>query len=475
MKYYLLFAIAFVFSCKNAEDGNKPKQLATKVATTISGTIANPNDLNVIFESKGEQHSARITDGQFSIELMLDEPHVFTLKYARRTGQIFVLPGDKINFSTTANQFSQVMQFTGDRSAENNYLTKKFNEDRTSRALKSKTYKLEEPEFTAAVDQTKVDKAEAFKTFCASNEIDPFFKFIIDTEIEYEWANDRLIYPTYYKFYNKKENFDVSPVYFDFQRNLDLNDPGKLFSPNFVSFINNYTDAEANKALLNDEKKKLTDNGMALTKFDIVSQQFKNKEIQEFLMYNTLKTHIKYEGANGTTPLMQKFEEISTNLNLKRDIQNAYSMWRGLEEGAPAPNFAYADIDGQVHDMANYKGKYIYVDVWATWCGPCKKELPHLEALQEAYKDNDKILFTSVSIDKNKDSWERMVKDKNMKGLQLFAENEWRASIIRDYKISGIPRFLLIDDQGKIVSANAPRPSSPRIKAKLGELIGAAL
>ena len=84
-----------------------------------------------------------------------------------------------------------------------------------------------------------------------------------------------------------------------------------------------------------------------------------------------------------------------------------------MEAGNVAPTFAYNDIEGTMHNTADYKGKYIYVDVWATWCGPCKKELPHLEALQEAYKDNDKILFTSVSIDKDKSAWERMVKDKD--------------------------------------------------------------
>lgn len=476
MKYYLFLVLAFTFACQSTTTkSNKPEKLAQKVATIIHGRIANANAPNILVESMGEQHTARISNNEFSINLMMDEPRIYTIRYGRRTGQIYVKPGDKIDFTTSANQFAQVMKFTGDGAAENNYLTEKFNADRQAKSLKVKTYKLEEPEFIAQVEADRQQNKAAFETFCKDNEIDPFFKFIIDTEIEYEWANDRLIYPRYHAFYAQKEDFEASPVYFDFQRDLDMNDPGKMYSPNFNSFISNYTDVEAGKILEKDDQLKLAENGLALTKFNIIDEQFKDNEIKEFLMYNTLQTHIKYEGANGTAPLLATFDKVCQNNNLKRDIQNKYAVWRGLEAGNPAPMFAYTDIDGQLHNMEDYKGKYIYVDVWATWCGPCKKELPHLEALQEAYKDNDKILFTSVSIDRDKGAWERMVKNQEMKGLQLFAENEWRASIIKDYKINGIPRFLLIDDQGKIVSANAPRPSSDRIKAQLGALVGEAM
>ncbi len=477
MKNYILFGLVLILftACKTQNEGNKPKKLDQKVATSIHGTINNPNYPNVILENMGEQLTAQVSNGQFTFSLMLDEPKIFNIRYGRRSGQIFINPGDQVVFSTNANEFSQVMNYTGSRAIENNYLTKKFNKDRMARSLKVKTYKLEEPDFIAESDKMlETNKAE-FKTFCETNEIDPFFKFIIDTEIEYEWANDRLIYPRYHQFYTKKESFDVSPVYYDFQRNLDLDDPGKMHSPNFNGFVSNYADSEAGKILEQDEALKLSDNGLAKTKFDIIQKQFKNEDIKEYLMYNTLKSHIRFEGANGTTPLLESFNAISKNTNFKQDIQKDYSNWQGLETGSVAPTFAYKDIEGQVHDMANYKGKYIYVDIWATWCGPCKKEIPALEALQEEYKDNDKILFTSVSIDKDKGAWERMVKDQNMKGLQLFAENEWRASIVRDYKISGIPRFLLIDDEGKIVSANAPRPSSERIKAKLSALVGHAM
>jgi len=121
--------------------------------------------------------------------------------------------------------------------------------------------------------------------------------------------------------------------------------------------------------------------------------------------------------------------------------------------------------------LENFKGRYVYIDLWATWCGPCLVELPHLEALQEEYKNNRNIAFVSISIDSNKDAWRKMVTEKEMKGFQLIADNAWQSQICKDYGVNGIPRFMLIDREGKILNKSAPRPSSDDLKATLHNLL----
>jgi len=103
---------------------------------------------------------------------------------------------------------------------------------------------------------------------------------------------------------------------------------------------------------------------------------------------------------------------------------------------------------------------YENIDVWATWCGPCKHELPYLKELQQKYKGR-KITFVSISVDdiKNRDKWVKMVKDEKLGGVQLLAKNSWKSNFISEYKINGIPRFILIDPKGKIVSPDTYRPS----------------
>ncbi len=144
-----------------------------------------------------------------------------------------------------------------------------------------------------------------------------------------------------------------------------------------------------------------------------------------------------------------------------------------LSKGGKSPKFVdYENYKGGTTSLDDLKGKYVYVDVWATWCGPCKREIPFLKEVEKAYHDKN-IEFVSISIDKKNahDAWKKMVADKELGGVQLFADNDWSSKFVTDYKINGIPRFILIDSSGNIVSADAPRPSSEDLKVLLNELL----
>ena len=95
--------------------------------------------------------------------------------------------------------------------------------------------------------------------------------------------------------------------------------------------------------------------------------------------------------------------------------------------------------------------------------------------LEEQYKDNKNIAFVGMSIDENREAWQKMVSEKDMMGIQIIGDNAWESSICIDYKIKGIPRFILVDKDGKIINADAPRPSSDQIKEILKELAGEPL
>jgi thiol-disulfide isomerase/thioredoxin len=143
-----------------------------------------------------------------------------------------------------------------------------------------------------------------------------------------------------------------------------------------------------------------------------------------------------------------------------------------LAKGNVSPKFTdYENFKGGTTSLDDLKGKYVYVDVWATWCGPCKREIPFLKEVEKAYHGKN-IEFVSISIDQAKDheAWTKMVADLELGGVQLFADNDWKSQFVTDYKINGIPRFILIDPQGNIVTPDAPRPSSDDLKALFDEL-----
>lgn len=138
----------------------------------------------------------------------------------------------------------------------------------------------------------------------------------------------------------------------------------------------------------------------------------------------------------------------------------------------PSPTFDYVNYAGGKSKLEDFKGKYVYMDIWATWCGPCRAEIPYLKSLEEKYHDKN-IVFVSISIDTQKDfeKWKKFVAEKELKGVQLFADNDWNSAFVKAYNIDGIPRFILVDPNGIIVNANAPRPSAPEFEQEVGVLL----
>jgi thiol-disulfide isomerase/thioredoxin len=140
-----------------------------------------------------------------------------------------------------------------------------------------------------------------------------------------------------------------------------------------------------------------------------------------------------------------------------------------LKPGDAAFNFSYPDQKGKVFSMKDLKGKVVLIDVWATWCAPCKVEIPHLKKLEEELKGHN-VQIVSISVDEEKDreKWLKMIDAENLGGLQLFASG-W-GDLAKFYKIKGIPRFMIFDQEGRIVMVDAPRPSDPKLKTLLQEL-----
>ena len=160
-------------------------------------------------------------------------------------------------------------------------------------------------------------------------------------------------------------------------------------------------------------------------------------------------------------------------------FEGKIEMRKLFAKGTPSPAFSnYENDNGSKSSLSDFRGKFVYIDVWATWCGPCKAEIPSLKKLESQYKTKN-IEFISISVDdarrsgsmeKAHTAWKTMVKDKQLTGTQLFTGNGWKTDFIQDFKINAIPRFLLIDPKGDIIDADAPRPSSKRLIELLNEL-----
>lgn len=142
-----------------------------------------------------------------------------------------------------------------------------------------------------------------------------------------------------------------------------------------------------------------------------------------------------------------------------------------LSKGMPAPLFDATSVDGKQMNLADLRGKYVVIDVWATWCGPCREQSPKFEKLAIKYK-KENIQFVALSIDERVDHWITQAKRKSKSVLQLHVNNEGRFS--KEYDASSIPRFILIDPQGNFIDSEMAYPSGKDFEKLLRETLGLA-
>ena len=182
------------------------------------------------------------------------------------------------------------------------------------------------------------------------------------------------------------------------------------------------------------------------------------------------ETALDKSGFDATFVSIQKKNVLMNSKGLERFYNESKAVAK-LKNTA-APLFDYLNHKGGTTKLDELKGKYVYIDVWATWCGPCRAEIPSLKKIEEKYHGKN-IEFVSISVDVQKDfeKWKKFVTDKQLGGIQLFADKDWNSDFIKSFGINSIPRFILIDPKGNVVSADAARPSDPKLQEELDTLL----
>lgn len=198
------------------------------------------------------------------------------------------------------------------------------------------------------------------------------------------------------------------------------------------------------------------------------------KEIQEYARAFNLLYWLRQDGPDSQTDSIRAiFTKTLPQSDYLSDLKEELDKWDKIAPGRPAPSIAAKTPDGQTFSLSDLKGKVIYLDVWATWCGPCKEEFPHSEKIQRKFKGNPNVAFVYLSIDQDMEKWKKYLqKNPQLKGVHVNQpQNDQPADIWQSYRLSGIPRYILIDKAGRIVQAKAPRPSFGEVEDLINQTL----
>lgn len=447
-KIWILLAVLSLFSCKKE---------VKKDYSVVSGKIANKLSDSITLYNSGRTYTKTIAlknDGSFVDTLKIEEGH-YWLNDGENKIPLYIKKGENFQIKYNVNSFEETFKITGKGSRISEYLSQKHKIEQKIIAKGTAVYLLNENDYEAVFHK---EKDELMTLITNSQGIPQSFKDREKRNIEYAYFNYINLYQRYHAHYAKLPNFKVSEHFLDDLKDIIYSDEGDFkFSKAYRTLVTNFYSKQASVLA----KKDSISESLAFLK---VSSDIPTKIIKNNLLFNDAKYGITY--TENLEEYYKSFMEASTNKKQKEEITKSYNKLKALSEGQPSPKFKnYENYNGETTSLEDLKGKYVYIDVWATWCGPCKAEIPFLKTIEKKYH-NKNINFVSISVDKVKDhdKWLKMVKEKKMKGYQLFADNNWNSVFVKDYLIFGIPRFILIDPKGNIVNSNAPRPSDDRLE-----------
>ena len=420
----------------------------------LSGKITNPTGNQLIIKNGTIKKVIKLNeDGTFLDTIHVVKEGIYPFSDGRERSSIYLKNGYDLNLTIDTKEFDESIKYTGKGAENNNFLAKKaLIEEREQR----KIYTL-----YGADEKTFLERQNALiqeYNLLLDKLKDKDFVEYQKKEIKYAFLQSLSNFESYHQYIAKNDTFKVSKKFLNPVKAIDLNNENDYLQfPTFKNLVNNHY-------------------------LENINDTTKTKDI--ILSINNIKSSIIKKGV--LTSLLETVDisnphlanlynvsmEVSDDEGFKNDLKQKYTQIEKLLPGNISPTFVFKDIDDKPISLSDFKGKYVYIDVWATWCSPCRREIPFLKKLEEEFKGKD-IAFVSISVDRLKDydKWKKMVHDKEMKGYQLFADKSWQSDFVQAYRIKGIPTFILIDREGKIISASAKRPSNPTLKKQFEALL----
>jgi thiol-disulfide isomerase/thioredoxin len=447
-RLFLLVVSVLIFTA--CGDKPKPKDYAV-----ISGEVQNFRKRNMTlkgynFEKKVDFDRKTKT---FSDTLKNITPGHYTLIIGKRPINLYLSSVDDLALVVDAKKRTEDPVFTGPNANINNYLTERYKKFGLILGNANKLFSLPEDEFLSKMDEYK----STLEELAESSQLPPEYLEMEKRNINYEFIRNINNYQPYHRILYGDEEFEVSSSFpSDILSEVNFNNSEDYINSfSYRTLLKEFLDKKANKRKPKDGD------------FDLTYLETVHTEVVDTLIKNDLIHKAAVRQITTTTNLKEyykKYMGYSTNASNKAEIKNLYDKLKLTAKGQPSPKFTdlenYNGGTTSLDDLTG-KGKYLYIDVWATWCGFCKKEIPLLKRLEQQYHGKN-IEFVSISVDKesSKEKWKQTIVDREMTGVQLFAgKSESELQFTKDYLIKGLPRFIIIDPDGKVVNANAPRPS----------------
>lgn len=457
---------------------------------TISGQIVNGlNDTICVgfptrFIPSSEKEECIIsTTGAFTIERDIDSPREVALSCRGRQLKIFIEPGQNTQIEWTLNYASQQVSFAGDGIANNqffNKLNEQFVSTLDKKLMKEKLLALTIDSWEDELFRNKNAMNKAIREAEGAKDFSPAFVMYLNHLVTYTYWRGLFAFPI------EQANRSNTILFVQSIPNVMLEGFDKMGQSNdealgagvyrdFLNYFITYFTSEANGF------NKFKDYSLSIQRKQNTAKQLLKDQSYLYFMTQLVLNNYKFIPPPQVKGLYEMIKETDATKFYAEEINKTCSDYmkgretaaKGDEKPAGTESFTMTGLDGKKISLDDFKGKVVYIDFWASWCGPCRQQFPFSKELHSKFTEKElkKIVFLYISIDANEEGWRNAIKQNELEGVQGLSPGNWSSEACKYFKINSIPRYMIMNKKGNIVDINAKRPADPSLFDELKKLL----
>jgi len=445
----ILILFVLIVSC-NKQDSQKH--------VIISGKADIANAEGLIISNKADTFKIKFDNAQNFHDTISVEQGYYNLSVDEKNFRIYLKPGFQLDL-----RIGDSIEFNGEGSIENNYLiANKALVDKLKEIDDYKYFaKREEEPFLLLMDSIYQVRLNLLTEI--ENKICDEFEYMEKSKLKYEYLRKKALYNVSRHIILEDKSFEVSKNYYaNLFKDINVNDSILINVNDYIRYVSSYLWEETNKIVGDNDSI-----DFYLAYMQVLNEKIETTNLKERLSYDVGSIKLAR-----TKELDQVYNLVVQNLSnekyLKR-VQAQYNTLKRIEKGAISPDFQFEDVNGNIVELKDLRGKIVYIDIWSTGCGPCMAEIPYQKKLEKFCKGKN-IHLVAINILDDSEHWKKTVKEKQLGGIQLHASDE-RDKFFKDYVVRGIPRYILLDENGRIIDSSAKRPSDEKLIEQLDKII----
>lgn len=456
MKHKILILLVAVLAFSCAEE---------KVQiSTFSGKIENKaNDTINLIGSDFEKKIVISEEGTFTTELTLPYNGYYNAVFGRIPVSLYLEQGKSLILNLDIEDVKNSLAFEGDLGLENKFLVDK-REVGSPKDMRE-FYKLEADDFLTGISDINEKLNTALTETGITNT-----EFINSQKDEflYQEASFLNSYKGNHAYLTEAQEEIILPDnFFTSIEKINLTDTLKYrTSSGYQRVVQGHLNKLVSELPEDDSKNRI------IKYIEVVNQNFPPSFAKNQLLKSTMGYELKPD--KHLDEVYKLFMANQTDEKLIEAMEENYTALNKLTPGNVSAGFDFENFKGGTTSLESLKGNYVYVDVWATWCGPCLAEAPYFKEIVKDYAGKN-IEFVAISIDSDKDydKWRNMISTENLAGTHLYAGGSAASEtdFIKAYRVNAIPRFILIDTEGNIFDADTFRPSEKKLRDLFDEIL----